>query len=77
MWNQAYQKSSRSSFTVAWKGMFRTRILEVVCFLAVCFFLLGSATPDLHKQQKENGFHLYMWLMPFIMPVIDIISQKD
>lgn len=77
MWNQAYQKSSRSSFTVAWKGMFRTRILEVLCFLEVCFFLLGSATPDLQKQQKENGFHSCMWLVPFIMLVIDFIGQTD
>lgn len=34
-----YQKSSRSSLTVAWNGMLRTRILEPVCFLSVCFFL--------------------------------------
>jgi len=56
MWKKAYQKSSRSSFPVAWKGMFRTRILDVLCFLEVCFFLLDSATPDLQKQQKETAF---------------------
>ena len=31
-------KSSRISRLSAWKGMFRTRILEVVCFLGTCFF---------------------------------------
>lgn len=34
----SYLKSSLISRTVAWNGMFRTRILEVVCFLTVCFF---------------------------------------
>ncbi len=62
MWNKAHQKSSRSSLTVAWKGMFLTRIFEVVCFLAVCFFLLGCAIPDLQKQQEENNGHSWVWL---------------
>ena len=31
-------KSSRISLWLAWKGIFRTRILEVVCFLETCFF---------------------------------------
>lgn len=39
----SYLKSSLISLTVAWKGMFRTRILEVFCFLAVCFFRAGFA----------------------------------
>lgn len=34
----AHLKSSRISRLLAWKGMFRTRILEVVCFLVTCFF---------------------------------------
>lgn len=34
----SYLKSSLISLTVAWNGMFRTKILEVVCFLTVCFF---------------------------------------
>lgn len=34
----SYLKSSRISWLSAWKGMFRTRILEVVCFLGACFF---------------------------------------
>lgn len=34
----AHLKSSRISRLSAWKGMFRTRILEVVCFLGTCFF---------------------------------------
>lgn len=34
----AHLKSSRISRLLAWKGMFRTRILEVVCFLGTCFF---------------------------------------
>jgi hypothetical protein len=33
-----YLKSSRISLWLAWKGIFRTRILEVVCFLGTCFF---------------------------------------
>lgn len=34
----SHLKSSRISRLSAWKGMFRTRILEVVCFLGTCFF---------------------------------------
>lgn len=34
-----YQKSSRISLTVAWKGTLRTRILDPVCFFSTCFFL--------------------------------------
>ena len=34
----SHLKSSRISRLSAWKGMFRTRILDVVCFLATCFF---------------------------------------
>lgn len=35
---RSYLKSSLISLTVAWKGMFRTKILEVFCFFTVCFF---------------------------------------
>lgn len=34
----SHLKSSRISRLSAWKGMFRTRILEVVCFLGACFY---------------------------------------
>lgn len=33
-----YLNSSRTSRWLAWKGIFRTRIFEVVCFLGTCFF---------------------------------------
>lgn len=49
-----YQKSSRSSLTVAWKGMLRTRILEPVCFLSVCFFL--RETSGFLQKYLNNSF---------------------
>lgn len=47
----SYLKSSLISLTVAWKGMFLTRILEVFCFLAVCFFL-ADFTAGLEGSRK-------------------------
>lgn len=47
----SYLKSSLISRTVAWNGMFRTKILEVVCFLTVCFFR-DDFTVGLWSQEK-------------------------
>lgn len=48
-----YQKSSRSSLIVAWKGMLRTRILDPVCFFSTCFFLRDTSVV-LHTGEKPN-----------------------
>lgn len=71
-----YQKSSRSSLTVAWKGMLRTRILEPVCFLSVCFFLretsgflqkyVNNSFPNLEHFYPPNTFSIkahLTWLL--------------
>lgn len=49
----SYLKSSLISLTVAWNGMFRTRILEVFCFLTVCFFR-DDFTAGLQSMEREG-----------------------
>ena len=51
----SYLKSSRISRLSAWKGMFRTRILEVVCFLGTCFFRV-DVRAGLEGQGKASGY---------------------
>lgn len=66
----SYLKSSLISLTVAWNGMFRTRILEVFCFLTVCFFredftagLSGEQTGQVRgtTEQHTQGM-LFAWI---------------
>lgn len=69
----SYLKSSLISLTVAWNGMFRTRILEVFCFLTVCFFredfasgLLGEQTGQVRGTAEQHAQGTLSASMPAI-----------